>query len=170
MTIKKDQAITVGIAAALGLTLCFSALAFSYLRNPPAEDPWTYRDLPDRGPEVALSDIAVELLGTRSQFVKTVAPEQASGSHEIHFTSRGLPLVVRVRPDPADPLRGRLIWDTPQGPRTICRGIRPGGFRVMEISDGWILKLEVVRMDRDGKPTDLTATKTVRRPPAPKKK
>src|SRR5258705_10082720 len=86
MTIKKDQAVTVGIAVALGLTLCFSALAFSYLRNPPAEDPWTYRDLPDRGPEVALSDIAVELLGTRSQFVKTVAPEQASGSHEIHFT------------------------------------------------------------------------------------
>lgn len=160
---KKDQVIRFGITAALVLTLGFSALAFSYLRNPASDDPWTYRENVDRGPAEALDDIGSALTGSKSRFVKTVGPEGRTDSHQLHFESQGQPLVVRVMPDPADPLRGRLVWDTPGGPRTICRGLRPGGFRVMEIAEGWILKLEVVRMDRNGQPTDLVATKTVKK-------
>lgn len=158
-----DRAVKIGIASALALTLGFSALAFSYLANP-SDDPWSYREKADLGPETALNVIAAELAGTRSRFIKIVAPDSRTESHQLHFESREKPLLLRVMPDPADPLRGRLVWDTPGGPRTICRGVRPGGFRVMEIADGWILKLEVVRMDRDGNPTDLAATKTVKKP------
>jgi hypothetical protein len=158
-----DRAFKIGITAALFLTLGFSVLAFSYLRHP-SDDPWSYREKADLGPETALNVIAAELAGTRSTFVKIVAPESRTDSHQLHFESRGKPLLLRVLPDPTDPLRGRLAWDTPGGPRTICRGVRPGGFRVMEVAEGWILKLEVVRMDRDGNPTDLAATKTVKRP------
>jgi hypothetical protein len=158
-----DRAVRIGIASALVLTLGFSALAFTYLRNP-SDDPWSYREKADLGPETALNVIAAELAGTRSRFTKIVEPESRTESHQLHFESRGKPLLLRVMPDPADPLRGRLVWDTPGGPRTICRGVRPGGFRVMDVSGGWILKLEVVRMDRDGNPTDLAATRTVKKP------
>jgi len=166
---RQDRPLVLGIAVAVGLTLLFSALAFTHLRNPPPDTPWTYADLPDRSPEVALNDIAGELLGGRIQLVKVAAPETPSESHQLHFTSRDKPLLVRVLPDPDDPVRGRLVWDTPAGPRVICRGVRPGGFSVMEVSYGWILRLEVVRMDRDGRPTELAATKSVQRPAAPKK-
>jgi hypothetical protein len=162
---RTDRAITIGITAALSLTVIFSALAFSYLRNPATDDPWTYPDIADRGPEAALHDIGDVLAGSRGRFVKNSAPETRADSHQLHFEWRGKPLIVRVMADPADPLRGRLAWDTPAGPRTICRGVRPGGFRVLDIADGWILKLEVVRMDRDGNPTDLTASKTVKKKP-----
>ena len=164
MSTRAERAIRIGIAVVLVLTLGFSALAFSYLRNPPSDDPWTYRDIADRGPADALNDIAEVLAGSRGRFIKNVAPEARTDSHQLHFEWRGKPLIVRALPDPADPLRGRLVWDTPAGPRTICRGVRPGGFQVMDIAEGWILKLEVVRMDRDGNPTDLAATKTVKRP------
>ncbi len=160
---KSEKSIRIGIAAVLVLTMAFSAVAFTYLRKPPSEDPWTYPDLADRGPEAALNDIANVLAGSRGRFLKNVAPETRTDSHQLHFEWRGKPLVARVMPDPTDPLRGRLAWDTPAGPRTICRGVRPGGFRVMDLADGWILKLEVVRMDRDANPTDLTATKTVKK-------
>jgi hypothetical protein len=160
---RSDQVIKIGIASTLILTLGFSALAFTYLRKPGAEDPWTYSDNIDRGPGDALNDIADVLSGSRGRFIKNVAPEVRTDSHQLHFEWRGKPLVVRVMPDPNDPLRGRLVWDTPAGPRTICRGVRPGGFRVMDVADGWILKLEVVTMDRDGNPTDLGATKTVKK-------
>jgi len=160
---KADRAVKFVITGALVLTLGFSALAFTYLRKPGPEDPWTYREIADRGPEAALNDIADVLAGSRGRFIKNVEPEVRTESHQLHFEWRGKPLVVRVMADPADPLRGRLVWETPGGPRTICRGVRPGGFRVMDIGDGWILKLEVVRMDREGQPTDLMATKTVRR-------
>jgi hypothetical protein len=167
---RKDGPLVLGVAVAVGLTLCFSALAFTYLRNPPPDDPWTYADLPGRSPEVALNDIAAELLGGRIRLDKIAAPGSPSDSHQLHFTSRDKPLLVRVLPDPDDKLMGRLVWDTPAGHRVICRGIRPGGFSVMEVSYGWILRLEVVRMDRDGRPTELVATKSVQRPAAPKKK
>ena len=160
---KSDRAIRIGVALTLVLTICFSAVAFSYLRRPPSEDPWTYPDVADRGPELALNDIGDVLAGSRGRFIKNVAPDVRTDSHQLHFEWRGKPLIVRVMPDPNDPLRGRLVWDTPAGPRTICRGVRPGGFRVMEFAEGWILKLEVVRMDRDGNPTDLAATKTVKK-------
>ena len=160
---KSDRALRFGVALALTLTICFSAVAFSYLRRPASEDPWTYPDVADRGPELALNDIAEVLAGSRGRFIKNVAPDVRTESHQLHFEWRGKPLIVRVMPDPSDPLRGRLVWDTPAGPRTICRGVRPGGFRVMDFEEGWILKLEVVRMDRDGNPTDLAATKTVKR-------
>jgi len=161
---RQDRPLVLGIAVAVGLTLLFSALAFTHLRNPPPESPWTGPDQPERSPEVALNDIAAELLGGRIRLVKIVAPETPAESHQIHFTSNDKPLLVRVVPDPDDQVRGRLIWDTPAGPRIICRGVRPGGFSVTDVSYGWILRLEVVRMDRDGKPTELSATKSVQRP------
>jgi hypothetical protein len=164
MTITRDKVFRFGISLSLILTMCFSAVAFTYLDKPPSEDPWTYPELVDRGPTVALNDIADVLAGSRGRFLKNVAPESTGDSHQLHFEWRGKPLLVRVMADPSDPLRGRLVWDTPAGPRTICRGVRPGGFRVMETADGWILKLEIVQMDRDGNPTDLAATKTVKRP------
>ena len=158
-----DRAIKIAVPVILVLTIGFSALAFSYLRKSPSDDPWTYPDRADRGPESALSDIADVLAGSRGRFIKNVAAEARTDSDQLHFEWRGKPLIARVMPDPSDPLRGRLAWDTPAGPRTICRGVRPGGFRVMDLAEGWILKLEVVRMDRDGNPTELTATKTVKR-------
>ena len=164
MTITRDKAFRFGVALSLILTMFFSAVAFSYLKRPTSEDPWTYPEVADRGPMVALNDIAEVLAGSRGRFIKNVAPESKHDSHQLHFEWRGKPLVVRVMADPSDPLRGRLVWDTPAGPRTICRNVRPGGFRVMDTAEGWILKLEVVQMDRDGHPTDLTATKTVKRP------
>ncbi|HEU4338856.1 MAG TPA: hypothetical protein VFS19_02210 [Planctomycetota bacterium] len=160
---RKERAIKIAIAAALVLTFCFSALAYSHLRTHPSEDPWSYPELDDRGPEAALNDIGDVLAGSRGRFIKNVTPEVRTESHQIHFEWRGKPLIVRVLVDPTDVLRGRLVWETPAGPRLICRGVRPGGFRVLDIAEGWILKLEVVRMDRDGNPTDLTATKTVKK-------
>ena len=166
MTITRDKAFRFAVALSLILTMCFSAVAFSYLKRPPSEDPWSYPDLADRGPTVALNDIAEVLAGSRGRFLKIVAPASKTDSHQLHFEWRGKPLLVRVMADPSDPLRGRLVWDTPAGPRTICRGVRPGGFQAMDTADGWILRLEVVRMDRDGNPSDLSATKTVKRPGA----
>jgi hypothetical protein len=160
-TKKTERVIRIAVTAALILTLGFSALAFSYLRNPSSDEPWSTRDAGDRGPEAALNEIGAVLAGSRGRFVKNQAPDTRTESHQLHFVWRGKPLVVRVMPDPSDPLRGRLVWDTPDGPKTICRGVRPGGFRAMDTADDWILKLEVVRMDPDGNPTELWATKTV---------
>lgn len=159
---RKDRVFHYSVLLALIFTLAFSALAYSYLRHSPPDEPWNTRD--ERGPDVALTEIGQVLGGSRGRFVKNQAPESRTDSHQLHFEWRGKPLVVRVMPDPSDPLRGRLVWDTPDGPRTICRGVRPGGFRVMDTSDGWILKLEVVRMDGEGNPTELWATKMVKRP------
>jgi hypothetical protein len=164
MSPRNERAFRIGIMVVLVLTVGLSALAFTYLRQSAGdEDPWTYKDVPDRGPESALVSVGAELSGGRSKYLKCVAPEKRGDSHQLLFDLRGRPLVLRVIPDPSDAHVGKLIWDTPAGQRTVCRGVRPGGFRVLEIEDGWILKLEVVRMDREGNPTDLDATKTVRR-------
>jgi len=160
---KSERVLRVVITAALMLTLGFSALAYSHLRKQSSEDPWSYPEVNDRGPEAALNDIGDVLAGSRGRFIKNVTPEVRTESHQLHFEWRGKPLIVRVLVDPTDVLRGRLVWETPAGPRTICRGVRPGGFRVLDTAEGWILKLEVVRMDRDGNPTDLSATKTVKK-------
>ena len=140
-----------------------AAVAYSYLRQPPADDPWTYADLPDRTPDAALNDIAAVLGGSRGRYLKTVPPETRTDSHQLHFEWRGKPLQARVVPDGVDTFNGRLVWDTPGGYRTMCRGVRPGGFQVMDLSDAWVLKLLVVRMDSEGKPTDVVATKQVKK-------
>src|SRR5687768_15190298 len=97
-----------------------SAVAYSYLRRPSSDDPWTYADIPDRTPDSALNDIAAVLGGSRGRFLRVVAPETRTDSHQLHFEWKGKPLQVRVVPDGADSFNGKLVWDTPGGYRTMC--------------------------------------------------
>src|SRR5688572_23556402 len=86
---RTDRAVKIGITVALVLTLCFSALAYSYLKNPVVDDPWTYPDVADRSPEAALNDIAEVLAGSRGRFVRNAAPGSRADSHQLHFEWRG---------------------------------------------------------------------------------
>ncbi|MBI4563700.1 MAG: hypothetical protein HY716_03280 [Planctomycetes bacterium] len=157
----------MGITAA---TIFCAALIFVFLMKAPPADSARFEAAAETLPSAALDEIAAELAGGYAKNVRLVPPMRHDESVEIHYEYQEKPVavkvVIKVVDDPKDPYTGLLVRHSDASSRTICRGVRRGGFRGIEVDDGWVLKLELIRWERDGSYITLAAPRTVSRPEA----